>query len=190
MAMTSSSLASAMPRTPVESRPLKTRTSVDAEADALAARRRQQDVVVLAADLHVDDVVALVELHGDLAVAVDVDEVGQLVAAHTAGGRREHHVQLVPVLLVLGQRHDGGDALAPCSGSMLTSALPRAWGAVERQPPDLLLVDLAARGEEQHRRVRGGHKEARDEILARASACRSGPCRRAAAPGRSRAARA
>ena len=51
------------------------------------------------------------------------------------------------------------------SGSRLTSALPRACGARERQPPDLHLVDHAARGEEQHRRVRVGDEEAGDEIL-------------------------
>ena len=48
---------------------------------------------------------------------------------------------------------------------MLISALPRACGAADRQPPDLFLVDLAARGEVQHRRVRRGHEQARDEIL-------------------------
>ena len=35
----------------------------------------------------------------------------------------------------------------------------------QRQPPDLLLVDAAVRGEEQHRRVRIGDEQPRDEIL-------------------------
>jgi len=43
-----------MPRTPIEVRP-KTPHVGDGEADALAAGRRQQHVVVLGADLHVDD---------------------------------------------------------------------------------------------------------------------------------------
>ena len=35
----------------------------------------------------------------------------------------------------------------------------------QRQPPDLFLVDLAARGEEQHRRMRRGDEQPGDEIL-------------------------
>ena len=51
------------------------------------------------------------------------------------------------------------------SGSILTSAFPRACGADKRQPPDLFLVDLAARGKEQHRRMGRGDEEPCDEIL-------------------------
>ena len=45
------------------------------------------------------------------------------------------------------------------SGSMLTSALPRALRRRQRQAPDLLLIDLAARGEEQHRRMGVGDEQ-------------------------------
>ena len=61
-----------------------TRTSVDGEADALAARRGQQYVVVFGTDLHIDDRLVGIELHGDDAGAPDVDEVRQLVAADIA----------------------------------------------------------------------------------------------------------
>ena len=112
MEMTRSSSASVMPRTPMESRPLKTRTSSTQKRmhwpRAVVSRTSSSSRQIC----DVDDVVALVELHGDLAGAVDVDEVRQLVAAHAAARRGEHHVELVPVVLVLGQRHDGGDALA------------------------------------------------------------------------------
>jgi hypothetical protein len=102
---------------------------IDGEADALAERRRQQHVVMLRAGLDAEDLVALFfELHGDLAVAVDLDEVAELVAAHRAARRREHDVEVFPRRLVLGQRHDGGDALAGLSGSMLISALPLDCG--------------------------------------------------------------
>ena len=37
---------------------------------------------LLGGKLHADDAVALVELHRDLAVAVDLDEVGELVPPH------------------------------------------------------------------------------------------------------------
>ena len=84
----------------------------DREADALAVRRRQQHVVVLGADLHVDDLFARVELHRDLAGAVHLGEVGELVAPDGAARRREDHVELLPLLFVFRQRHDGRDALA------------------------------------------------------------------------------
>ena len=67
---------------------------------------------LLGADLHVDDVLALVELHRDDAGAADVDEVRQLVAPDVAAGGGEHHVEGCPSRFILGQRHDGGDALA------------------------------------------------------------------------------
>ena len=83
----------------------------DWEADGLPLRRGQQHVLVLVADRNADDAVALVELHGDLAVLPDLDEVGELVAPDGAAVGGEHHVELGPARLVLRQRQDGGDVL-------------------------------------------------------------------------------
>src|SRR3954451_9028410 len=113
------------------------------EADALALRRREQHVVGLRADLHVDDLVALVELHRDLAGAVDLHEVRQLVAADAAGPCREHHVAPVPGGLVLGQRHDRRDPLALLERQHAAQEPALGVRRRERQAPDLLLVDLA-----------------------------------------------
>ena len=86
---------------------------IDTEADTLAKRRRQKNIVILGAGFDGKDFIALlVEFHGDLAVAVDLDEIRQLVAADRAARRREHHVEIFPRRLVLGQRHDRGDAFA------------------------------------------------------------------------------
>ena len=137
----------------------------DREADALAVRRRQQHVVALGGDLHVDDRLALVELHGDHAGAPHVDEIGQLVAPHGAAGGGEHDVEIGPARLVLGQRHDGGDALVLLQRQDVDHRLAARLGRRQRQPPHLFLVDLAARGEEQHRRVGVGDEQPRDEIL-------------------------
>ena len=138
----------------------------DREADALARRRGQQHVVGLGAGLHADDRLALaVELHGDLAVAVHLDEVGELVAAHGARLGGEHHVELAPALLVLGQRQDRGDALVRGERQQVDQRLAARLRRGQRQPPDLLLVDDAARGEEQDRRVGIGDEQAGDEIL-------------------------
>ena len=51
------------------------------------------------------------------------------------------------------------------SGSRLTSALPTDLRRRRRQAPHLHAVEHAARGEEQHRRVRGGDEDLRDDIL-------------------------
>ena len=127
--MTLSPSASATPRTPIESRPLNTLHVVDRKADALAARGRQQHVVLVGADLHVDNSLALVEPHGDLAGAVHLGEVAELVAPDRAARRGEHHVERLPARLVLRQRHDGGDALVRLERQQVDSALPRACGA-------------------------------------------------------------
>src|ERR1700737_4444738 len=90
-----SPLGKAMPRTPIEVRPWNTRTSVTgkrmhwppAAVSSTSSR---------SADLHVDDRLVLVELHGNDAGTADVDEVRQLVAADVAAGGREHHVEIGP----------------------------------------------------------------------------------------------
>ena len=51
------------------------------------------------------------------------------------------------------------------SGSRLMQGLAARLRIADRQAPDLFLVDDAARGEEQHRRVRVGHEQPGDEIL-------------------------
>ncbi len=73
------------------------------KADALAAGGGEQHVIFFGADLHVDDTIALVELHGDDAGRANVREVGKLVPPHRAARRREHHVERFPGGLVLGQ---------------------------------------------------------------------------------------
>ena len=148
-----------MPRTPVELRPGKTRTSGTGKRMHWPLRGGQHHVVGLGAGLDAEDALALAELHGDLAGAVDVDEVGQLVAPDRAAGGGEHHVERLPARLVLGQRHDRGDALALGERQEVDQRLAARLRRGQRQPPDLLLVDLAARGEEQHRRVGVGDEQ-------------------------------
>src|SRR5579871_984885 len=129
---------------------------VDREADALAGGARQQHVVVLRADLHVDNGVALVELHGDDAGAAHIGKIRQLVAAHGATRGGEHHVERAPGRLVFRQRHDGGDGLALLQRQDVDQRLAARLRRRLRQPPDFFLVDLAARREEQERRVGRG----------------------------------
>ncbi len=138
---------------------------VDGKADALASRGGQQHVVLLGADLHVDNAVALGELHGDDAGPPHVGKIRELVAANGAAGRGEHHVELSPGRFVLRQRHDGGDGFALLQRQDVDQRLAARLRRRLRQPPDLFLVDLAARGEEQDRGVRRGDEQPRDEIF-------------------------
>ncbi len=64
-----------------------------------------------------------------------------------------------------GKRHDGGDVLALLQRQDVDQRLAARLRRRERQPPHLFLVDLAARGEEQHRRVGRRHEQPGDEIL-------------------------
>ena len=138
---------------------------VDREADALADGGGQQHVVARGADLHVDDGLAVVELHRDDAGAADVGEIRQLVAPHVAAGGGEHHVEIAPRGFVLRQRHDRGDAFALLQRQDVDQRLAATVRRRQRQTPHLLLVDLAARREEQHRRMGRGHEQPADEIL-------------------------
>src|SRR5262245_25436547 len=138
---------------------------VDREADGLAAGRRQQHVVVLGAGLNGDEPVALLQLHRHLAVGLHLDEVGELVPADRAFVGGEHHGHLVPPLLVLGQRHEGGDGLALLQRQQIHQRLAARLRRAQRQAVDLELVGDARGGEEQHRRVGVHYEQLGDEIL-------------------------
>src|SRR5258707_187495 len=95
--------------------PLSTLEGADTgqrEANALAGLRRQQNVVLVSANLHAHNAVAGRQLHGDLAVAIDAGEVRKFVAPHVARFRGEDDVEFFPLRLVFGQRQDGGDFFA------------------------------------------------------------------------------
>ena len=111
MEMTLSPSSSLMPRTPVESRPLNTRTSFTGKRMHWPCAVVSVHVVRFGADLDACDLVALVQLHGDLAGPVDAFEVGQLVAPDIARAGCEHQLQRTPGGFILRHRHDGGDAL-------------------------------------------------------------------------------
>src|SRR5262249_42086732 len=137
----------------------------DREADALSQRTGEQHVVLLGADLHVDDRLTLVELHGDLSGAVDLEEVGPLVAPSRAGGGGKHHSGRGPRVSAPRQRQDGGDAPPRRQRQDVDQPLAARLGGGERQPPYLFLVREPARGKKQQRRVGRGHKQPADEIL-------------------------
>src|SRR4249919_3601993 len=67
------------------------------EADALAAIGGEQHVVLLGADLHVNDCLAVLQLHRDDAGRPHVGEIAELVAADGAAGGCKHHVERGPV---------------------------------------------------------------------------------------------
>ena len=158
--------ASAMPRTPVELRPLKTRTSLTGKRMHWPARGGQQHVVALGAGLDADDRLALASsFMAILPLRFTWTKSESLLRRTVPAGGGEHHVELAPALLVLRQRQDRGDALAGRERQQVDQRLAARLRGGQRQPPDLLLVDDAARGEEQDRRVGVGDEQAGDEIL-------------------------
>ena len=68
----------------------------DQKADALALGGRQLHILIRPRDCDRDDAVAFVEFHCLLAVAVDVLEIGQRVAADVARAGREHQFEFGP----------------------------------------------------------------------------------------------
>ena len=135
------------------------------KADALAHVRGQQHVVLGRKRTHPHQTVAVVELHRNLAVCHDVDEVGKRVAPDPAARGREHDEQIAPALLVLGQRHQRRDGLALLQGKKVDHRLAARLGRPHRQGIDLELVDDPRRREEQHRGVGVGHEHLAHEVL-------------------------
>ena len=154
-----------MPRTPREVRPENTRTSGTAKRmhwPPLAVSSTSSFSVQMATSTIASPSSSFMAMMPDGRTSTKSDE---LVAPHGAAGGGEHHVEIAPGRLVLGQRHDGGDGLARIERQDIDQRLAARLRRRQRQPPDLLLVDLALRGEEQHRRMRRGDEQPRDEIL-------------------------
>lgn len=161
------------------------------EADRLAAAGGEQYIVLVGADGNADQAVALVELHGDLAIGLYIDEIAEFVAADITAGGREHDMAVARGRASSSrQGHQCGDRLAIAERQHVDQRLAARLRIAERQAIDLGLVDHALGGEEQHRRMRVGDKDTADQSSSRVDIPESGPCRRAAAPGRPRAARA
>jgi hypothetical protein len=80
----------------------------------LAQRGGQQHIVELVTCLDIEDLVTIgIELHRDLAVAVDLDEIAELVApAPCRAWWRTSHPDSAQLVLVFRQRHDRSDPLA------------------------------------------------------------------------------
>ena len=131
----------------------------------MAIGGRQKNIVRFAANLHIDNSLAFVEPHRDFACAVDLGEIGKLVAPHAAACGREHDIEGVPRRLVLRQWHDRGDPFAFVERQHIDERLAARLRGRKRQPPDFFLVDVTARGKEQYRRMGRGDKQPRDEIL-------------------------
>ncbi len=136
------------------------------EPDRAAHPRDQHHVVGSGRDACVHELHALGQLHRDLAVAHHVGEVREPVAPHVAGGGGEHDLQVGPVILVPVDWHDRGGADAGVHGLDHVRQGPAARRAPAlRELPGLELVDHAAGGEDEQRRMRVGDEEARHHIV-------------------------
>ncbi len=163
--MTLSPSASAMPRTPIESRPLNTRTSSTAK-----------------------------RMHWPRAVVSSTSSLSEQICTSTMPSPSSSFMAILPARLtwaksesllrrtvprVVANITSSASQLASSSGSgmmvvmrspvlerqQVDERLAARLRRRERQPPHLLLVDLSGRGEEQHRLMGRGDEQARDEIL-------------------------
>ena len=82
------------------------------EADAFSATGRQHHVVVLVANAHVDQLVAFVQLHGNLAVRLHIHKIHQRIATHIPLTGGEHDRQVFAIILTLRQLHHRRNCLA------------------------------------------------------------------------------
>ncbi len=138
---------------------------IDGEADALTVGRSQQNIVIARADRNLDDAIAFVELHRDLAVAVDVLEIGQRIAPHAARLGGKHQFQRPPGCRVFGQRQDRGDPFPLLQRQQVDQRLADRLRCGGGQTPHLHPVDHATRRKEQDRRVGGGNEHLRDKVF-------------------------
>ena len=136
------------------------------EADAAAQPGGQQHVVALAQGGHADQLVALVELHGDQAGGTDVAEVRQAVAPDIARPCGEDQMQAVPQRFVLRQRQHGGDGVLAQIGQQVDQRLALPRGPALWQFPDFFPVGFAAGGEEQHPLMSVAVEAAGDDVVA------------------------
>src|SRR5665213_182215 len=67
------------------------------ETDTFAATCGEQHIVLIGANLHINDAIWRVNLHGNFAVAVDGHKVGELISAHIAGFCGEHDIEFSPL---------------------------------------------------------------------------------------------
>jgi hypothetical protein len=135
------------------------------EADGLTSSRGQQYVVAFHAGLDADNAVALVELHGNLAVLATSTKSDSLLRRTVPRVVANITSSSPQVILILRQGHDGGDALTLFKRQQVDQRLAtrlRGGQAAGARPSS---CSHAARGEEQDRRVRVGHKQPGDEIL-------------------------
>src|SRR3981189_371988 len=129
-------LGNAMPRTPIEVRPWNTLTSVTGK-----------------------------RMHWPPAAVSSTSSCSVQICTSTIASSSSSFMAMMPERRPSTKR-DRAVLRCPCSkGEYVDQRLAAAVRRRHRQPPDLFLVDLAARGEEQHRRMGRSHEQSGDKIL-------------------------
>ena len=145
--------------------PAEHANSIDSKSDCLAVTGCQKHVVIFAAWPHTDQLIPIIELHGNFAVAHDIGEVAQPVAPDIARCGGEHDMQRIPAGLVIRHRHDRIDCLIQFNRQDIHHRLAKRLRCRLGQAIAFQLIDHTTRGEEQNRRMRVCNKQLRDEIL-------------------------
>ena len=124
------------------------------EADTFTAAGRQHNVVFFGTDTNVNQLIALVKLHGDFAVALNIDKIHQRVAADIALRSGKHDGEILALFFVFRQFHNRGNGFAFVKRQQVDERLAFGSRRAERQFVNLHLVNKPLGREEQDRRVR------------------------------------
>src|ERR1051325_10967543 len=132
------------------------------EANAHAVRRGEHDVVLAVGHLHVDQLVALLDVDRANAHRARIAELRQDRLLHNALlGREEQEL----VLRELAHRHERGDSLVRLHRDARQNGLAARRARGLRDLVDLEPVALALLGEEHHVIVRRGDEQVLDPIV-------------------------
>ena len=113
------------------------------KANGLAIACCHQHVIIIIAGLYADKLIPLTQLHGDLAIALDIGEITQLIPPDIARRGAEHHIQAAPAALITRHRHDGVDRFIRLDWQQIDHRLAkRLWRGL-RQLVAFQLIDHA-----------------------------------------------
>ena len=135
------------------------------EADGAAEGGDQHHVIGVGADGGVDEGDAVGQFHRDLAVALDIGEVGEVVLPCVAVGGGKDDLQVVPMVFGGVHGHQGGYGDARVYRQDVDDGLALGGAASQRQAPGFEFVDNAVGREEQKRRVGIGDKQGGDNVI-------------------------
>ena len=116
-------------------------------------------------DANINQTVAVIKLHGNLTVGLNIDKIHQRVAADVALAGSKHNGQVLAFRLIFRQLHNRRDSLAGIQRQQINERFALRRGRTQRQLINLHLINQTLGREEQNRRVGGSHKQTGNKIF-------------------------